>query len=219
MPHTTDETSKCTYIDVDKKKLSWKVHEQVSSLKHVMIGYFIDFRPKSLHYFCSFSVLSDAAESLQQFREALCYSGTHQKMNELRSWATNYICKGKSPRHTYQQEFQGRNTLGWLPTEIFHQSFTVLWLTSRFLPSYLALQTPATNKFGNCFPFSHSFSGIKLFCDTSFLDPKTTSLSQDAEGVCVYYCGARREAGREMIISVKWHSVWPAAVEGWTEWP
>lgn len=76
------------------------------------------------HYlhFCSFSVLSDAAESLQQFREAVFYSGNHQKMNELRSWATNYICKGKSPRHTYQQEFQAQNTLGWLPTEIFHQS-------------------------------------------------------------------------------------------------
>lgn len=73
-------------------------------------------------YFCSFSVLSDAAESLQQFRKTVCYSGIQQRINKLRSQATNYICKEKSPRHTQQKARQAGNTPGWLPAEIFHPS-------------------------------------------------------------------------------------------------
>lgn len=167
----------------------------MSSLKHVTIEYFIDLGHKSLPSLLFISVLSDAAESLQQFREAVFYSGTHQKMNELRSWATNYICKGKSLRHTYQQEFQAQNTLGWLPTEIFHQSvfystvaptsfFVKLFSTAEnrnqqiwYLPSFLTL----------------SFSGTQLFCDTLSSHPNTVSLSQDAKGACVSCCGGRRQ--------------------------
>lgn len=55
-----------------------------------------------------------------------------------------------------------------------------------FLPSYLALQTTATNKFGNCLHFSCSFCGTQLFCDTLSSDPKILSLAQDAKGfLCV----------------------------------
>lgn len=71
------------------------------------------------------------------------------------------------------------------------QSFTVLQLPF-FLPTFSTADT-SNNKFANCFYLPYSFSGTQLFCDSSSSDLSTISLSMDAKGVCVYYCGARRK--------------------------
>lgn len=82
-------------------------------------------------YFSSFSVLSDAAESLQQFRETVCYSGTQQRMNKLRSWAIfargnlQGIPTNKNIRlEIYQDGCQQKYFIS--------QSFTVLWVPLHF---------------------------------------------------------------------------------------
>lgn len=127
-------------------------------------------------------------------------------MNELDSWATSYICKGKSPRHTYQQEFQTRNILGWLPTEISHPvtllqycdfHLGLFFVLFCFLSAKLFSPAPATNRFGNCFNFLGNLCGIQLFYDASSSAPKIMSLLQDAKGFLCVLWEERREVLRQ----------------------
>lgn len=118
-------------------------------------------------------------------------------MNELESWATSYICKGKSPRHTYQQEFLTRNILGWLPTEISHPvtllqycgfHLGLFFVLFCFLSAKLFSPAQATKSFGNCFHFSSNFCGTQLIDAASSSAPKIMSLWQDGKGfLCVLW--------------------------------